>query len=49
MTEIEEKDDVKDIEKVVDTCFFDLNDIHEQSSGFREWLGKEQKSTYIPV
>jgi hypothetical protein len=32
---------VKDIEKIIDTCFFELNDIYEQSAGFREWLGME--------
>jgi uncharacterized small protein (DUF1192 family) len=38
---------VKDIEKVVDTCFFELNDIHEQSAGFREWLGKEHNKKIL--
>ncbi|MBN1797016.1 MAG: hypothetical protein JW822_00445 [Spirochaetales bacterium] len=37
----------KDIEKVVDTCFFELNDIHEQSTGFREWLGKEHNKKIL--
>lgn len=38
---------LKDIEKVVDTCFFELNDIHEQSTGFREWLGKEHNKKVL--
>jgi hypothetical protein len=32
---------ITEMEKVIDNCFFELNDIYEQSAGFREWLGKD--------
>lgn len=38
---------LKDIEKIIDTCFFEFNDIYEQSAGFREWLGKDQNKRIL--